>query len=469
MLRFFRDFFIYGFASILGKLAAVFLMPVYTNVLTCEEYGAMALITSIKGIIDLFSNLNIHSGIAREYNETGVNRTKLVSTGFFSILGISLSVMLIMIFSQSFWQERVLSLDNTYSKPFLLMLLTIPAGSALSYFSVLTRFKRKPILYSIGTIIQLLIQISISIVGVVVLHYGIASLFFGILCGELFGIIYFSFINRSHISLTFDAKYLKRALIFSIPTLPAILAGWVDSSMGQIVIGKYISNADLAVYSVALQLASVFTFISVALQNVWGPYLYENYMKEGFSAEVNQIYKTIVVVLLIMAVVISSLSNELVLLLTNVSYIRAASYLTILCIPMCIYLLFPIAASGIHLSRDTKYIGLSYILGSLSNILFMALLIKLLGIIAVPLSLAISRLTTYSIMCFMSTRKGFDMPSQRLLFVSIVCVLICYVCVNLHLSLITRLLVMTLIVGPAIVYLLKVINIKKILVALRKR
>ena len=107
MLRFFRDFFIYGFASILGKLAAVFLMPVYTNVLTREEYGAMALITSIKGIIDLFSNLNIHSGIAREYNETGVNRTKLVSTGFFSILGISLSVMLIMILSQSFWQERV--------------------------------------------------------------------------------------------------------------------------------------------------------------------------------------------------------------------------------------------------------------------------------------------------------------------------------------------------------------------------
>ena len=69
MWRFFKDFMTYGVVSILGKLAAVFLMPIYTSILTKEEYGAMALITSCKGIIDLISNLNIHSGIARDYYE----------------------------------------------------------------------------------------------------------------------------------------------------------------------------------------------------------------------------------------------------------------------------------------------------------------------------------------------------------------------------------------------------------------
>lgn len=55
MWRFFKDFMTYGVVSILGKLAAVFLMPIYTSILTKEEYGAMALITSCKGIIDLIS------------------------------------------------------------------------------------------------------------------------------------------------------------------------------------------------------------------------------------------------------------------------------------------------------------------------------------------------------------------------------------------------------------------------------
>ena len=56
MNNFFKDFFIYGFASIVGKVVAIFLIPVYTNVLTQEEYGAMALIVSCKGLIDLISN-----------------------------------------------------------------------------------------------------------------------------------------------------------------------------------------------------------------------------------------------------------------------------------------------------------------------------------------------------------------------------------------------------------------------------
>lgn len=172
--------------------------------------------------------------------------------------------------------------------------------------------------------------------------------------------------------------------------------------------------------------------------------------------------------LLVIAVTISSLSNEVVLFLTNESYLDASSYFTLLCIPMCVYLLFPFASSGINISRDTKYIGLSYILGSAFNVLFTILLIKSLGIIAVPLSLAISRLTTYSIMCYISRRKGFVIFPHNLLFILIACILICYVCVHLHLSLMIRLSVMTLIDLSVAIYLIRIINIKEILLALRK-
>lgn len=450
MKRFFSDFIIYGFASILGKLAAVFLMPIYTNILTQEEYGALALITSVKGIIDLVSNLNIHSGIARDYREEGINRTRLVSTGFYSILSISLSVMVIMLFTQSLWQEKVLSLGSEYSLAFTIMLLTIPAGSTLSYFSILTRFKKKPILYSIGTIVQLIIQISISIIGVVVLRYGIASLFAGIFAGEIFGIIYFSYINRSNISITFDIKYLKKALLFAIPTLPAILAGWVDSSMGQIIISKYISTSDLGVYSVALQLASVFTLISVALNNVWGPYLYENYKLEGFRDEVKKLFTIMVLVLTIISASLSLMSKEIILLLSNSSYLKAAQYFTLLCIPMSIYLLFPIATSGISITRDTKYIGFSYVLGSIMNVIFMLLLIPHISIIAVPISLGVSRVTTFLTLYYVSKSKGVIILPQRILVLLVFIVLFCYLIVYKDINLYCRI-SLTLIIDSIIV------------------
>ena len=460
MLKFFKDFFIYGIASVLSKIIAVFLMPVYTSVLTREEYGAMALIVSCKGIIDLFSNLNIHSGIARDYYEKDVNRSRLVSTGFYSILILSIPILCILITTRNFWTESVLELPQKYDFAFLLMLLSIPAGSILSYFSILTRFKKKPILYTIGSLIQILIQISISVIGVVVLRYGIVSVFVGVLIAELFGIIYFAFINREYIELSFEWKYLKRALLYAIPTLPAILAGWMDTSVGQIFINKYVSMEDLGVYSIALQFASVFTLISIGLNNTWGPFLYENYTKEGFKKQVNDLFTIIVLGLTIVSVTISLLSKELVLLLSNSSYINAAEYIVLLCIPMAVYLLFPIVSSGISISRDTKYIGIAYVAGSLINIMFLLLLMPKMGIIIVPISLALSRIVSYIIQYIVTKRKGIlALPSKYIAFLIAMCVAMYFV-VIFDISLTYRIIIIIAIDGLIAWYIIKKYNLK---------
>lgn len=460
MLKFFKDFFIYGIASVLSKIIAVFLMPVYTSVLTREEYGAMALIVSCKGIIDLFSNLNIHSGIARDYYEKDVNRSRLVSTGFYSILILSISILCILITTRNFWTESVLELPQKYDFAFLLMLLSIPAGSILSYFSILTRFKKKPILYTIGSLIQILIQISISVIGVVVLRYGIVSVFVGVLIAELFGIIYFAFINREYIELSFEWKYLKRALLYAIPTLPAILAGWIDTSVGQIFINKYVSMEDLGVYSIALQFASVFTLISIGLNNTWGPFLYENYTKEGFKKQVNDLFTIIVLGLTIVSVTISLLSKELVLLLSNPSYINAAEYIVLLCIPMAVYLLFPIVSSGIFISRDTKYIGIAYVAGCIVNIISLVLFLPTIGIIIVPISLALSRIVSYIITNTVTKRKGIlALPSKYIVFLIAMCIAMYFV-VTYDISLTYRIILTIVIDGLIAWYVTKKYNLK---------
>ena len=464
MLRFLKDFIVYGCAPMLSKVMAIFLMPIYTSTIPQDEYGAMWLIFSAKGIIGLFANLDIHSGIAREYNEKGVDKTKLVSTGFYSIIGISLTVLLFMISTQHFWQETVLSLDSRYSITFLIMLLTVPLGTLESYFSILTRFKHKPILYSIGVIIQLFIQTTIAVIGVVYFKYGINAFFVGMLCGELFAIIYFSYINRNNIRLTFEKEYIKKALFFSLPTLPAVLAGWIDTSFGQVIIGKYISTVDLAIYSVALQLASMFTVINTALKNVWEPYLYENYNKSNFLGELKRLYKFIVLTLIMISIAASLLSKEIILLLSNSSYLTAAKYFSLLCLPMCIYLLLPIASSGIRISRDTKYIGISHIVGSIINIASLLILIPQLGVTGVPISLAASRITTYSIMYYVSKSKGVIVLPNGILLILMLSVIICYTVIASGASVLNRVLIVTIAELFVLFYIVKFLNVKHIFI-----
>lgn len=438
MLRFFKDFIIYGVAAMLGKLAAIFLMPVYTNVLTKEEYGAMALITSCKGIIDLFSNMNIHSGIARDYYEVGIDRKRLVSTGLWSILSLSLTVMIIGLFTRNYLSDQLLGLSDVFCPAFTVMLCSIPAGSLMSYFAILTRFKKKPALYSLGIILQLLIQIGISVIGVVVVRAGIISVFYGVLAGELTAILYFAFLNKEYIKLQFDITLLRRALIFAIPTLPAILAGWLDSSMGQILIGKYVSVEDLGSYSIALSLASIFTLVSTAFNNVWSPFLYENYNTPGFKKGIKNLYTIIVLSLILISALLSLFSQEIVLLLSNEGYLDACQYVSLLCIPMSFYLLFPFASSGVSISRDTKYTGISYIVGSCGNLVCLFMTIRLWGVIAVPICLAVSRITTYIFLYKVSEKKiGYKLPNY-LLGILIGIVLLCHIAIRMRLQLSVR-------------------------------
>lgn len=468
MWKFFKDFFIYGFSSVLSKIAAVLLMPVYTSILTREEYGAMAMLVSVKGIIDLISNLNIHSGIARDYYEKDVERITLVSTGFWSILSLSCSILIVMLLTKTIWIESVLGLPD-YQTAFVLVLLSVPAGGMVSYFSILTRFKKKPVLYSVGTIIALILKISVSIYTIVVLQMGIVGFFLSILIEEFFSIFYFGYINRQYIAFNFNWSYLKRVLKFSVPVVPAIIAGWLDTSLGQILMGKYVSLTDLGIYSVALQLASVFTLIGTALNSVWSPYLYENYQRKEFQKEVKRLYGMFIFILCFVSCTLSMLSREIISLLSNSNYLDASAYLTLLCIPMSFHLLFPMVSSGISISRDTKCTSIAYVMGSLFNLLFLLAFLPRIGVFTVPLGLGVSRVITYSYMSYITRKKGLLMLPNKVLISLVIIVLLCFFIVYNHIGFICRMIVMLLIDGMLLYWANKKLQLKSIVVSVWKR
>lgn len=450
MWRFFKDFCLYGLVGFIGKIAAVFLLPVYTNVLSREEYGAMALIITCSGVIDMVSNLNIHSGVARDYYEDGIDRKRLVSTGFFSILALSTFILVNMLLTRQFWMGRVLSLDAEYASAFALMLLSIPATSLQSYFAILTRFKKKALLFSVGALVGLVIRIGVALTCVLHFKTGIMGVFLGELLAQIFCAVFYAIVNREFLAWTYDRAYLRNALLFSIPTLPAILAGWLDTSVGQIMISKNISLSDLGVYSLAVSITSVFTFLSTAFQNVWYPFLYENYKLDGFNSQLRKIFTVCMISLTAISVVLSLFSREIVLLLSNEGYLAATKYVTLLTVPVVLYLIFPFGSSGVSIARATKHIGIAYVAGTAVNLSVLFFAIGKFGVIAVPLCLALSRLTSYVYLCIMSGRYvSFGLPNWMVALFLLVMTALFFVD-SLELSLWTRSLVAAAFIVPVV-------------------
>ena len=399
------------------------------------------MLLSVKGIIDLVSNLNIHSGIARDYYEEDINRKTLISTGLWSILSLSITIMIFMLLSRNLWTNRVLGIEG-YTSSFVLVMLTIPAGSLQSYFAILTRFKKKPVLFAVGQLAILAIHLTISIISVVKLGWGINGIFLGTFVSEIFGICFFSTINREYIGFSFNKEYIKRALLFALPTIPAVAAGWVDSSLGQILIGKNVSLTDLGVYSIALQFASAYHLVSVAFGNVWTPFLYENYKKKDFESQISKLFILIVSILIVVSMSLSLFSNEIILMFANPSYLKAGVYLTLLCLPMSLSVLFPIASSGISISRDTKYTGIAYVSGSAVNVLMLLITLPHWGVVAVPISLLCSRIISYYIMYFVTKKKKlYGQLPNWILFVLAAIIAVCLVLQELSMLLYGRIII----------------------------
>lgn len=399
----------------LAKVVATLLLPLYTNALSQAEYGAMALIMALKGIIDLFSNLNIHSGVAREYNEEGIDRDKLVSTGFYSILFLSMLTLGLFYLSRDFWIEKVLGVHG-YGAAFNIMLLTLPAGSLFSYFGILTRIQQKALMFSIGHLIQLIFQISTTIYFVLFAKIGIIGVFYGVLIGECIGILFLMILNRKHLKKTFSTDLLKTIFVYSLPTLPAIVAGWMDRSLGQVLIGKYISIEDAGIYSVALRITSVLMLFHITLSNVWHPYVYENYLKPGFWKDVKRIYTVSFLVLIALSLNLSMLSDWVIIVLSNKSYLPASNYVSLLLISTSLAIMGSFVDIGPRLTRKTRYISQSTIIGSIVNIGLLFLFVRRFGVVSVPISLALSGLISYTLRSYYTKQQvSFSFPHKYIL------------------------------------------------------
>ena len=196
--------------------------------------------------------------------------------------------------------------------------------------------------------------------------------------------------------------------------------------MGQIIIGNIVSVKDVGIYTVALQVSSVFLLINVAFSNVWYPYLYENIKKANFYDEIIRLFKLVVFILAILAVNVSLLSDEIILLLSNVNYSAAGRYLIILTIPMSLTILNWFSIMGPNISRNTKYISYATVLGSILNIALIIILLPVYGIVIVPIAFGLSRLVSYLLSSSYTKKEiSISLPVKPVLLL-IVSVIICF-------------------------------------------
>ncbi|MDD3562953.1 MAG: hypothetical protein PHR32_04675, partial [Candidatus Cloacimonetes bacterium] len=65
--KFLKSFTIYGLIPIFGKFISILLLPLYTRLLSPEDYGAQDILVQVAMFLTFLINLQMYGGVGRHF------------------------------------------------------------------------------------------------------------------------------------------------------------------------------------------------------------------------------------------------------------------------------------------------------------------------------------------------------------------------------------------------------------------
>lgn len=261
----------YIFSNIFVNAIGFLTTPIFSRILSKEEYGSFSNFLSWIGIIEIFSTLNIGATIARAKYEFDEEMDNYLSTVLIFSNIVTLLLYALVESNSSFFKE-LFSMNIEYIRLMFVYLFFHPA---FTYLQMKHRIYQKYKFFVFFSISSGLIRTIISLVLVCNLENRLLARVVGDVLPFTFlnAVLWLAIIKKGK---GVRIKYLRFALAISIPLIPHTLAGNLLSHADKIMITNFCSESDTALYSLAYSVSSTAGMLWTAMNQAWSPWLYDN-------------------------------------------------------------------------------------------------------------------------------------------------------------------------------------------------
>lgn len=307
-------------ASCITSTMSFLLTPVFTRLMSVEEYGLVAQFISWQEIITVIATLSLTAGVfAVAMNEFPDDRDVYTfSSLLLSAFTTTVVFGIIFIFKDFFLKLFELPLSLVILM-FLYMLLHPAMGMWLERERYEYNYKNVFII-SVGSTLLSQVVAVILVMTLKNTNLGIAKAWgnYGIMALCSLG-VYIYIAAKAKFKVKF--KYIKYAFIFNAPLLIHYLAQYVLRSTDKIMITHFWGEGATGIYSLGSTVASIAILIWAAMSASLTPYMYEHIN----TKEYDKVNRAVVGVELIFAVgcfVVSVIGPEFVYILGSEKYME---------------------------------------------------------------------------------------------------------------------------------------------------
>lgn len=324
----------------MSALLPVVTLPIISRKISIEEYGVYALCIAFGTFLSGLANMGMTLGYERNFFEqkTPEQQGKLLFTVVFLVTGACLVIGFFCLLL-SYPISRWISGKEDYGLSFLLGYFAVSLSSLKMYFLLYYKNVGNAKSYAWFSIDEVIINLVIGMFLVVYLEMGINGLLIGQLLGAGLVMVMLLFRFIKTLPFGFSKQLMKNCFEISLPLTPRIFWGVIGTQFDKYLISLLGSLGGVGLYNIGQKIAYVVFNYMTALQNVYSPKVYKMMFDQGDDTA-GKIGRYLTLPFFISALGglgLSLFSEEIIVLLTPISYHGAINIVSILSLMYVLY------------------------------------------------------------------------------------------------------------------------------------
>ena len=365
----------YTICNVLNKGIALISTPIFTRILTEEQYGTFAIFQSWFSILIIFTSLNVFLGGYQKglllYKD---DVKKFTSSQLGLTTTITIIFFIVYILNINFW-NKIFDLPANLMIAMFIELLLMPA---LELWSSQQVFNYKYKKYVLLSLMMTIVSLGSGVIAVVYSSLKLeARVYTDVLSKALFAGALFILIFKSG-KCFFSKQYWKYALLFNLPLIPHYLSNYVLNQSDRVMIGRMVGNTQAAYYSVAYTISTMMVLITGAIINSLTPYTYKA-LEKNDEYSIKCVTKPIVVADAGLCFVTMAFAPEVIRIFGGEKYLDAIYVIPPIAASVFFIFLYSFFSNIEYYFQKTRFIAFATCISAIVNLILNFIFIKIYG------------------------------------------------------------------------------------------
>lgn len=316
----------YALGVLVSRAASFAMLPVFTRALTPAEYGKIDLVDTTTNVLYCLIGVAISTALLHEYENSPdqQGRDEVVSTALLTLWGLGLVATASLWFVAPFIAGGVLR-DRTLTNALRVMFATVSMFGTIEIPMMLLRVHARAGRFVVLSIFRTAVGIVLNIVFVVWLRWGVMGLVWSNFFTTLAFALPLSLPLLLKTGLRFSWPVCKAMMVYGAPAVPGSLAMLVVHNGDRYLINGLVSVSEVGTYSLGYKFGMLIAWgIGLPMSHLWTGHMWKIYKQPDGAKIFARVGTWYALVLLFAWLVLASTSREIVAIVADASYARAA-------------------------------------------------------------------------------------------------------------------------------------------------